>query len=138
MLGVIENQDGSIKLLTPAAGITVQEALEHIGEIGYVVPRSNIPTNNIFFNAYRMDVPNNLVHIDLAVAKDIVIGENERAAKMQITAIRPLWEEAVDNDDTVLMNQIKIDRKDIRDALADKIININAATTVAEVEAYLP
>jgi hypothetical protein len=49
-----------------------------------------------------------------------------------------LWEEAFDNDDTILMNQIKIDRADIRDELSDTIADINAATTVAEVESYLP
>ena len=138
MLGIIENLDGSIKILTPAEGFTVQEALDHAGETGYVVPRSNIPTNNLFFPAFRMDVPNNLVYIDIAVAKAIVIEENEKAVKKQFKAIRPSWEEAVDNDDTAWMDQIKADRKDIRTTLIAKISDINACTTIAEIEAYLP
>jgi hypothetical protein len=137
-VGVIENPDSTIRILNPATGWHVQECFDQIGVTGSIMDKSNVPDNVLLWDAWRLDSVNNTIYTDIAKAKEIVIGRVKGVVDKQLKAIRPSWEEAVDNDDTVWMDQIKADRKDIRTTLIAKISDINACTTVAEIEAYLP
>ena len=137
-IGIIERQDGGVDIVRPADGFTVQDNFDRMQQQGIVTDISNIPSTRVFRNAWVMNQISNGAVVDLAKAKGIAIDRVKEIVDKQLKAIRPSWEEAVDNDDSVWMDQIKADRKDIRATLISKISDINACTTVTEVESYLP
>jgi hypothetical protein len=137
-IGIIERQNGGVDIVRPADGFTVQDNFDRMQTTGIIVDISAIPSTRIFRNAWVMNQAGTGVMIDLQKAKNIAIDRVKEIVDKQLKAIRPSWEEAVDNDDTVLMDQIKSDRRNIRSTLDAKIQNINNCTTVAEVESYLP
>jgi len=137
-IGIIERQDGGVDIVRPADGFTVQDNFDRMQTTGIIVDISAVPSTRIFRDAWVMNQAGTGVMIDLQKAKNIAIDRVKEIVDKQLKAIRPAWEEAVDNDDSVWMDQIKADRKDIRTTLIAKISDINACTTIAEIEAYLP
>ena len=137
-IGIIERQDGGVDIVRPADGFTVQDNFDRMQATGIITDISAVPSTRTFRNAWVMNQAGTGVMIDLQKAKNIAIDRVKEIVDKQLKAIRPAWEEAVDNNDTILMNQIKSDRADIRNTLTNKINDINACTTAAEVESYLP
>jgi len=137
-VGVIEDPDLTIRILNPAIGWQVQECFDLTGFTGNIMDRSNLPESTIFRSAWRLDSVANTIYIDVEKAKEIVIGENEKVTKLQLEALRPAFEEAYDTDDQFTLDLVKVDRQNIRNNLTIRIANINACTTAAQVEAYLP
>ncbi len=135
-VGIIENLDGSIKVVNPAEGFTVQDNFDRMGETGFEIDRSELPDSRIFRNSWEVSGGNS-VTVNLSKAKEAATTVLSVPYDEDMKDIAAPLAEAQDNIDHPLEIALINDRKALRAAKELKMQEIADCTTVAELELLL-
>ena len=137
-VGIIENLDGSIRVVHPAEGFTVQDNFDRMEETGFEIDRTALPASRMFRNAWIVGVGGNTVDVDLDTAKELAHVTFSNIYDPLIAEFAPLVAEAEDNEDAPLIASLIADRKLVRAEKSDKNAQVDACTTVAQLMALMP
>ncbi len=136
-VGVIENLDGSIKVVYPADGFTVQDNFDRMGDTGFEMDKSGLPDSRVFRNAWEVS-GGNAVAVNLSKAKQLATVALSKPYDEDMKAIAAPLAEAQDNIDHPLEIALINDRKALRAAKALNMQEIIDCTTVSQLEALMP
>ncbi len=137
-VGIIENLDGSIKVVEPISPFTVQDNFDKMGETGFEIDSFALPDNRTFRNAWVVGGGGTLVTVNLTKAKQNAMEVLAKPFEELIAAIAIPLAEAQDNNDHPMENALIDDRKAARVSKELKMQEILACTTVTQLEALMP
>ncbi len=142
---IINNGDGSIGIVIPSPEFVAVEGNTMAVLQAKIVPEglasritnvSNIPSNRDFRNAWTDDTPGVKVDVDMPKARDIHMDKIRVARDKKLIDFGIEQIIAAEQDDTVKLDLIKIEKQVLRDL--PQTFDLTIATTPEELKALWP